>query len=115
MNWQEGWKKLWSAYSNQAKELKAFKQTDTFEGISEQFADLRKTISAQYQIITQKDELIAEMNLILRNKDLIITEKDLLITSADPNVFPLYADIKVAHLSGLVRGKDKVYQGRVIQ
>ncbi|KAF7948237.1 uncharacterized protein EAE97_003648 [Botrytis byssoidea] len=102
LNWQEGYKKLWSAYSNQAKELKAFKQADTFEGISNQFADLRKTISAQYQIIKQRDELIAGMNLTLRKKGLTIAEKDLLISSVDPNVFPLYADIKVAHLSGLV-------------
>ncbi|TGO51743.1 hypothetical protein BCON_0155g00270 [Botryotinia convoluta] len=109
LNWQEGYKKLWSAYSNQAKELGAFKQVDIFEGISNRFADLGKTISAQDQTITQKNELIAEMDLTIRKKDLTITEKDLLISSADPNAFPLYADIKVARLGGFSYQKDRVF------
>ncbi|TGO14580.1 hypothetical protein BTUL_0051g00460 [Botrytis tulipae] len=109
LNWQEGFKKLWSAYSNQAKELKAFKQADTFEGISNQFADLRKTISAQYQITKQRDELLAGMNLTIKKRNLTITEKDLLISSADPNAFPLFADIKVARLGGLTYQKGRVF------
>lgn len=43
---------------------------------------------------------------------LTIANKDLLLSSADPNALPIYADIKVANLSGLVYGKYKVFSGR---
>ena len=105
LNWQERWKKLWTAYSYQAKEPKAFKWADTLEGISNQFVALKSTISARYQIIRRKDKLIEEMGLTIANKDL-------LLSSADPNALPIYADIKVANLSGLVYGKYKVFSGR---
>ncbi|TEY77683.1 hypothetical protein BOTCAL_0052g00220 [Botryotinia calthae] len=79
LNWQEGWKKLWSI------------------------------ISAQDQLIAQKDEIIAERDLTIRKKDLTITEKDLLLSIADPNAFPLNADVKVACLGGLRYEKDGAF------
>ncbi|KAF7948910.1 hypothetical protein EAE96_008091 [Botrytis aclada] len=109
LNWQEAWKKLWPTYLNQAKELNAFKQNDNFWSISNEIANLRENISDLHRKMAQEDERIAEMDLSIRRKDQTIANKDLLISSADPNDFPLYADIKVASLGGLSYQKNRVF------
>ncbi|ESZ95945.1 hypothetical protein SBOR_3637 [Sclerotinia borealis F-4128] len=102
LHWQESYRRLYSAYINQGKELKIFKQAVAGEDGGGQVDFLRKMVSDHAKIVEGKDQIIAQKNHI-------IAKKDFLLLSADPKVFPCFENVEVGGLRRFSYSADRVF------